>query len=171
MLRPQIDQILLIEERWSGPHKTHVPDQDAPELRQFVETAFAQKRADRRQIHPGIGQQMRSYCRRTDTHATELGHLENAVIAADPIRPVESRPARGKAYCYRHDHDGQQQHAPRAQYQKQIKQTLHANILLQSFSSPRQLKWGASTPASPSSLKCRLAKSHRVVARHGLDPA
>jgi len=50
LLGTQFNQVVLIEQRRARPHKTHVADQNAPQLRQLVQAAFAQKAADGRQV-------------------------------------------------------------------------------------------------------------------------
>ena len=49
-LRPQSNHILLIEQRRPGTHKTHIPFQNIPQLRQFIQARFSQKGTYRCQI-------------------------------------------------------------------------------------------------------------------------
>jgi hypothetical protein len=58
LLCAQSNQVLLIEKRRARAYKTHVPRQNAPQLRQLVQTAFAQETADRCQKRIRITEQM-----------------------------------------------------------------------------------------------------------------
>jgi len=47
-LSAQCNEVILIEKRRPGAHKTHVPNQNTPKLRELIKAGFTQKRTDGR---------------------------------------------------------------------------------------------------------------------------
>lgn len=79
----QLYQIILIVECRPWPDETHLPLENAPELWQFVEAGFAQKRADGCQKPIWIFEQMRGNRRCVDAHAAKFRHQEDLIETAD----------------------------------------------------------------------------------------
>lgn len=52
----QLNQVMLIEQGWPGTDKTHVALDDAPQLRQLIQTALAQETANGREINIRVHQ-------------------------------------------------------------------------------------------------------------------
>ena len=56
LVGPQLDQIVLIEQRGPGADKAQIPLDDAYQLRQFIQTGLAQHPPDTRHVSVGITQ-------------------------------------------------------------------------------------------------------------------
>src|SRR5207244_13309620 len=66
-------------------HEAHVPGEDVPELRKFIETRAPHEAAQRR--HPRIASRLRPYRSRVplgvDAHGPELADREEPTVQAD----------------------------------------------------------------------------------------
>lgn len=77
------DQIILVEKRRARPDEAHIPLQDAPNLREFIQAGFAQEAADGGQVLYGIIEEMGRDNGRIYLHRSELRHPEQTITAAD----------------------------------------------------------------------------------------
>lgn len=121
-------EVVLIEKGRARADDAHLPFEDAPELRQFVEAGFAQEGADRRQIDLGVLQQMGRDRRRVGAHAAKFRHAEDLVFAADPIRPIEDRAARRQPHGEGDDQDRNEKDDGRGKSGEKVEKALGDRI-------------------------------------------
>jgi hypothetical protein len=128
---PQFNEVVLIEQCRPGTDKAHISLDDAEQLRQFIQAAFAQKFADHREIMIGIFEQMRGHHRGVDLHGAKFGHFEEGVVSPDPIGPVQDGPFRGELNQQGHHCHRQGQHRGQAKGHHDINHSFHAKTLRQ----------------------------------------
>jgi hypothetical protein len=104
-LSSQSRQVILVEERWPGPDKTHVSFEYAVKLGMFTKVELAQDFPDLGHIPVRVVQQMSGNGRYPLPHRPELRHFENSVVFSDAVRP-EQRPPFGCQF----DHQGNKNH-------------------------------------------------------------
>ncbi len=110
VLGAQFDEVVLVEERGAGADDAHVTLKDAPELGELVEGGPAEEGADGGEPGGGIVQQVRRDFGGVGAHGAELGHAEDAVVAADAVGPVDDWPKRSNFNRYgNNDHGDYQQ--------------------------------------------------------------
>ena len=85
----QFDEVVLVEKRRPRPDKSHVPLQDAEQLRQFVQAVSPKDPADSCQVLIGGCQQVRGHRRCFNLHGPELRHPEEDIVPTDPDRPIQ----------------------------------------------------------------------------------
>lgn len=85
-------QVALIPESRAGADNTHIPDEDVPNLWEFIETVFAQNLADARDVLLWIFKHVR-WCimRRGYLHGAELVKIEQLFVLAHTLLGEEGR--------------------------------------------------------------------------------
>lgn len=118
-------EVVLVEERRARPDKAHVALQDAPQLRQLVETGFPQETANRRQMFCRVREKVGGYNRCIDPHRPEFRHREQAIVAADALGPVKGGSLRGYANREGHGHHRYCQDDGSSDRNNDIKRSFH----------------------------------------------
>lgn len=92
VLGAQFNQVVLVEQRRARADNAHVAFEDAPELGELVEGRATEEGADGGEPGVRVLQQVGSDFGSVCPHGAELGHAEDAVVAADAVGPVDGRP-------------------------------------------------------------------------------
>jgi hypothetical protein len=93
--------------------KGHVAFDDVKELRQFIETGFAEPAADARDPGITIRCWMKAIFRSIDVHGAEFEKLEGSALAADPQLLEERR-----AFGFRADKGGKNRPKRQGEYEE-----------------------------------------------------
>lgn len=75
-LRPESNQVVLIEQRWAWADETHLTTENRVQLWKLIHTCCAEELAEWNQIFVRVMQEMGRLCRGIDLHRPELGHTK-----------------------------------------------------------------------------------------------
>src|SRR5674476_1055802 len=89
LLGAPLNQVMLVEQGGPGADKTHIALDNAPQLRQFIQTALAQETANRGEITQRIAEQMGRQRGRANLHTAKLWHLEYHIVTSHACRPIQ----------------------------------------------------------------------------------
>ena len=89
-------EVILVEERWAGPHKAHLTLEYIKQLRDLVKARLAQEVPNRCKMLLRTAHKVCGHLRSIQIHGPELVHLEDQVINAYPVRDVQGRPSGGE---------------------------------------------------------------------------